>query len=281
MPNFLELPLEIRNHVYDILLWERLDPQLRGVMVVTEPYVKRDLPLRSYRGLLRACRQTHYEVKEAIRHMVASKQLDYDLTMTFSHGRPFFSLTWSWFPALSPTINHLCINVDLRTQEPMTVPRSTELVVPDEHELAFLLEEMPNNFAEQLFGYLAVLLKSLASLLVCGNPTFRILYTECVTLNLRRPTEPVLPTGHINPIYHCRRVPLDAEEARELHNVMQDTLKATSNWFDKFHAEDCDTQYPLIQIGSLRFATEGVVWAKGHNLLLPDWNTKLFRWIKY
>jgi hypothetical protein len=280
MTGFLDLPLEIRNHVYDILLWEKLDPQLRGVMVVKECYVKRDLPIRSYRGLLRVCRQIHHEFKRAIDHMVAAKQLNYDLTMTFSHGRPFFSLTWSWFPALSPTINHLCINVDLRTQEPMTVPRSTELVVPDEHELALLLEEMPNNFAEQLFGYLAILLRSLASLLASGNTTFRILYTECVTFNLCTPTEPILPAGHINPIYHCRRVPLDAEEARELHDIMQDTLKATSNWFKGFHAEDCNTLSPLIQIGSLRFATEGVVWAEGHNLVLPS-HIDRFSWLLY
>ncbi len=57
MTGFLDLPLELRNHVYELLLWDHLEPQFRGVMVVSEQYVKRDLPLRCYRGILRVCRQ--------------------------------------------------------------------------------------------------------------------------------------------------------------------------------------------------------------------------------
>ncbi|KAF2830875.1 hypothetical protein CC86DRAFT_367516 [Ophiobolus disseminans] len=279
MPGFLDLPLEIRNYVYDLLLWEELDkPQFRGVMVVKEAYIKNDLPLRCYRGLLPVCRQIHSEVKKGIQHMVASKRLIYDMTMTFSHGRPYFSLTWLRFPALSPTINHLSIAIDLRTREPL---RDSALgpFIPHEHELAHLLEDSPESFAGQLFNYIPILLKCLANLLSHGNPNFAVLYTECMTLNLRTPTKAVGSSGNgFNPISMCRRVPVDREEARKLHATMQNTLKAKSKGFKAFDARDCDRLVPLIQVGSLRFATEGRVWAEGHNLVLARDH---FQWLRY
>jgi hypothetical protein len=280
MPTLLDIPVELRSQIYDILLSKPLTPQSRGVIAITEPYVIRDLPLLSYLGLLRTCRQLYHEFKRAIQHAAAAKTLTYAATMTFSHGRPFFSLVWNAFPALYATITCIRVNVDLRTQEPLTDPRSQDPIVPDEHELALLIEEMPNNFAEQVFGYIAVLLKALARLLAHGDDRFRVLYTECITLNLRTPTEAVLPAGHINSIHHCSRVPVDREEARELHDTMQDTLKATSRWFEAFDAEDCGMLAPLIQVGVLRFETEGEVWAEGHNLVLPG-HKKRFHWLLY
>jgi hypothetical protein len=276
MPGFLDLPLEIRNHVYDLLLREQLEPQFRGVMVVKETYVKRDLPLRCYRGLLPVCRQIHFEFKEGIQHIVASKQLNYNLTITFSHGRPFFSMTWLQFPALSPTINHLYINVNLRTREPFSDNRSLNLVVPHEHELAHLLEDSPDSFAGQLFDYIAILLKTFANLLAAGNPNFSVLYTECMTLNLCTPTRAV-PSEH-GTLLQTRRVPVEKMEAQKMHTTMQNTLKATSKGFEAFDAQGCDSLFPLIQVGSLRFATEGQVWAEGHNLVLAYDN---FKWLTY
>jgi hypothetical protein len=261
MPGLLDLPVEIRNHVYDLLLWEELKPQSRGVMVVKEYYVKRDLPLPCYRGLLAVCRQIYFEFKQAIQHTVATKQLNYSLTTTFSHGRPFFSLEWSQFPALSPTINHLYINVDLRIREPFS---GRDSVVPHEHELAHLLGDSPESFAGQLFDYIAILLKAFANLLAAGNPEFSVLYTECMTLNLRKPTS--------------FRLPVVEREARRMHTTMQNTLKATSKEFEAFDAQGCSSLFPLIQVGSLRFATEGQVWAEGHNLVLAYDN---FKWLKY
>jgi hypothetical protein len=38
MAGILDLPLEIRNHVYELLLGEELDLQCREVMVVPETY---------------------------------------------------------------------------------------------------------------------------------------------------------------------------------------------------------------------------------------------------
>jgi hypothetical protein len=277
MSRFLDLPLEIRNHVWDLLLHQSLDLQFRGVMVVSEPYIKKDLPLRCYRGVLPVCRQIYYEFKQAIQHMVASKKLNYDLTITFSHGRPYFSLTWLRFPALSPTINHLFINVALRTREPYR-DGLMEASVPHEHELTHLLEDSPESFAGQLFDYIAILLKSLANLLSCGDPNFSVLYTECMTLNLRTPTKAVVPGAGHNSIEPCRLVPVDREEAQKLHNTMQNTLKATSKGFRAFNAQECHTLFPLIQIGSLRFATEGEIWAEGHNLVLAHDD---FQWLKY
>jgi hypothetical protein len=277
MPGFLDLPLELRNHVYEFLLWEELDPQFRGVMVVKETYVKRDLPLRCYRGLLSVCRQIHFEFKQGIQHIVASKQLNYDLTITFSHGRPYFSLTWAQFPALSPTINHLYINVNLRTREPFSDNRTVGMVVPHEHELAHLLEDSPESFAGQLFDYIAILLKAFANLLATGDANFSVLYTECITLNLCTPTRADIP-GDLNSVHHFRRVPVDRNEAQKLHNTMQNTLKATSKGFRAFDAQNCGTLFPLIQVGSLRFATEGQVWAEGHNLVLASDD---FQWLRY
>ncbi|KAF2849924.1 hypothetical protein T440DRAFT_468975 [Plenodomus tracheiphilus IPT5] len=278
MTGFLDLPLELRNCIYDLLLRQELEPLFRGVMVVSEHYVKRDLPPRCYRGLLRVCRQVCREFKQAIHHMVATKQLQYDLNVTFSHGRPYFSITWLRFPALSPTINHLSINVDLRTQEPFREGSRVSLM-PNEHELAHLLEDSPKSFAVQLFDYIAILLKTLANLLAKGNPHFRVIYTENLTLNFRTPTQVVVPlsSGH-NLINSSRRVAVDSDEATRLHNIMRNTLKATSKGFQAFNADDCDRLFPLIQIGSLRFATEGEVWGEGHNLVLAHEN---FQWLRY
>lgn len=285
MPGLLDLPVELRNYVYELLLGEELVPKSCGVMAVTEAYVKYDLPLRCYRGLLPTCRQINYEVKQAIQHIVALKQLNYDLNITFSHGRPFFSLTWLRFPALSPTINNMHIDVDLRTQEPFAsrpYPTPYEgLVVPDEHELALLIEEMPNNFAIQLFLYIRTLLLSFAKLLSCGSPHFRVLYTECLTLNLRTPTEAIGPSAHANHNYQSSlRFPVAADEARELLDTMLDTLKAESKQFLGLEASKCDTLSPLIQVGSLRFTIEGVLRAEGYNLVLPC-HVQRFHWLKY
>ncbi|OAK96148.1 hypothetical protein IQ06DRAFT_282644 [Phaeosphaeriaceae sp. SRC1lsM3a] len=285
MPGLLDLPVEVRNYVYEYLLAEDVVPKARGVMVVTETLVKHDLPLRCYRGILPACRQLNAEVKRAIQHIVVLKQLNYDLNIVFSHGRPFFSLTWLRFPGLSPTINNINIDVDLRTQEPLAsssypLPYETS-TVPDEHELALLIEEMPNNFAIQLFLYIRTLLTSIAKLLSSGSPDFRILYTECITLNLRTPTEASGPPGHSdNPYSSCRRVPVGQEEAQELLDTMLDTLKATSAWFPAWNASECDALSPLIQIGSLRFMTEGVLCAEGYNLVLPC-HVQQFHWLRY
>jgi len=276
MTGILDLPLEIRNYVYDLLLWEELDkPQFRGVLVVKEAYVKKDLPLCCYRGLLPVCRQIHAEVKKGIQHMVASQKLVYDMTITFSHGRPYFSITWLHFPALSPTINHLSIDIDLRTREPLS-NRALDPLVPHEHELAHLLEDSPESFAGQLFDYIAILFKTLAGLLSSGNPNFSVLYTECMTLNLRTPTQAVSSNAWGSS--RIQRVPLIREEVLKLHTTMQNTLKATSKGFKAFEARHCVSLVPLIQVGSLRFATEGNVWAEGHNLVLAHDD---FQWLRY
>lgn len=278
MTGFLDLPLELRNYVYELLLRDDLNPQFRGVMVVSEQYIKSDLPLRCYRGLLRVCSQVYCEFKQAVQHTVASKRLNYELDITFSHGRPFFSLTWIWFPALSPTINHLFINVNLRTREPFGDALHAA-IVPPEHQLTHLLEDSPESFAGQLFDYIAILLKTLANLLSQGNPSFSVLYTEVVVLNFRTPTKVVTPAGNShNPVNDSRRIRVDKDEARRLHETMRNTLKATSKAFRAFDASQCDRLFPLIQIGSLRFATEGEVWGEGHNLVLAHDD---FQWLRY
>ncbi|KAF2130223.1 hypothetical protein P153DRAFT_365855 [Dothidotthia symphoricarpi CBS 119687] len=278
MPGFLDLPLELRNNVYEILLKEELKSHFRGVMVVSEAYVRRELPLRCYWGLIRACRQTHQEFKRAIHHMVAAKELAYELDITFSHGRPYFSISWTRFAALSPTINHLFINVDLRIREPFH-DSIINSYVPHEHELAHLLEDSPESFAGQLFDYIAILFKTLASLLSHGNPNFNVLYTEVMTLNLRTPTETVVPIcSDPHPVRLSRRICVDRTEAGTLHNRMKSTLKATSKGFQAFDASECDKLFPLIQVGSLRFATEGEVWGEGHNLVLAHND---FQWLRY
>jgi hypothetical protein len=278
MAGFLDLPLELRNQIYGMLLEEKLDPQIRGVMAVSESYVMKDLPLRCYRGLFRVCRQVYFEVKQAIHHMAASKELNYDLTITFSHGRPYFSLTWTRFPALSHTINHLFLNIDLRIGEPFR-DGPLDTMIPHEHELAHLLEVSPENFATQLFDYIAILLKTLATLLSYGSTNFRVLYTEAMTLNIRTPTRAEIPHGQgHDPISSCRRMLVDRTEFSKLDDTMRSTLKATSKAFRAFDANQCDSLSPLIQIGSLRFATEGDVWGEGHNLVLAHDD---FQWLKY
>lgn len=279
MTGFLDIPLELRNHIYDFLLREELQPHFRGVMIVSEPIVKHDLPLRCYRGLLPACRQINRELKQAIKHMVATKELQYDMTMTFSHGRPYFSLEWLRLPALSPTINHLCLNVDLRTQEPFRDHVNTTSILPSEEELRFLLRDPSGSFAVQLFAYLATLLKTLANLLSQGIPGFRVLYTESMTINLRTPTKVVIYGNRFEQIDPChRRQLVKSEEAERMHGTMRDTLKDMSKAFKAYDASDCDKIFPLIQIGTLRFATEGEVWGEGHNLVLAH---DEFHWLRY
>jgi len=247
-------------------------------MVVSEHYVRSDLPLRCYRGLIRVCRQIRHEFKQAVQHMVAAKQLQYELNIVFSHGRPFFSVKWLRFPALSPTINHLFINVDLRTREPFREGLRASWV-PHENELAHLLEDSPQSFAAQLFDYIAILLKTLANLLAHGDPCFSVIYTEMMTLNFSTPTTVIVPVpGAHNPVDSSRRVPVNWEEAAKLHDTMCSTLNATSKAFHAFNANHCDRLFPLIQIGSLRFANEGEVWGEGHNLVLAHEN---FQWLRY
>lgn len=274
MAGFLDLPLELRNQVYEYLLYEPFEPRFRGVMVVQEKYIKEHLPLRSYFGLLSVSRQVNYEFKEAIRHMNAAKQLIYELDITFSHGRPYFSLTWRNFPALSPVINTITINVDLRLREPFTEGIAS-VAVPHEHELVHLLDDGPGSFASQLFDYIAILLKTLAHLLSHGNPNFSLLYTEAITLNLRRPTQTVSSMSYNGP---TRRVKIDKEEAVRLDETMRNTLKANAKAFKAYDAKECDKLFPLIQIGSLRFATEGMIWGEGHNLVLANDD---FQWLRY
>ena len=276
MTGFLNLPLELRNNVYDLLLHENLTPSFRGVMVVSEAYVKRDLPLKSYRGLLLVCRQTYQEFKNAIQHLAASKKLNYELDITFSHGRPYFSLTWQSFAALSPTINHLLINVDLRIQEPLGTFSTS---IPHDHELAHLLEDFSKSFAVQLFDYIAILLKSLFNLLLSGNLATSILYTESMTLNLRTPTRLTLSGGsHHNPHGCSRRIPVCKYEVSKLWATMRNTLQETSKRFQAFEARKCEGLFPRIQIGCLKFATENRVWGEGHNLILAE---RDFMWLKY
>lgn len=281
MPGFLDLPLELRNYVYEILLWEEVEPQFRGVMVVSEVYVKRALPMRCYRGLVQVCRQIRCEFKQAVQHMVAAKQLKYELTLTFSHGRPYFSLEWSRFPGLSPTINHLLVHVDLRTQEPFQA-RVLDHMVPHAHELAHLLEDSDESFAVQVFDYIAILLKTLANLLSSGDPGFNVLYAETMTLNLRTPTKASSRTSLVVHNYYtgnaCRQVTVDRSEARKLHKTMSDTLKSTSRRFHAYNANDCSQLVPLIQVGALQFATEGQIWGKGNNLVLAETD---FQWLRY
>ena len=276
MTGFLDLPLELRNYVYDLLLHEDLKPSFRGVMVVSAAYVKRDLPLKSYGGLLLVCHQLYQEFKTAIQHFAASKQLSYEMDITFSHGRPYFSLTWIRFVALSPIVNHLLINVDLRIQEPFS---GASEHTPNDQELSLLIEDRPKSFAVQLFDYIAILLKSLFDLLLAGNPNASILYTESMTLNLRMPTRLLTSRGsHHNPHGCSRRIPVDKSEAAKLWGTMRNTLQATSKDFQAFEARKCEQLFPRIQIGCLRFATEGCIWGEGHNLILAE---RDFMWLKY
>lgn len=275
MPGLLHLPLEIRNHVYEVLLHDVLEPQMRGVMVVSDNYIRDQLPLRPYRGLLRTCRQTHHEFKQAIHHMAASGRLNYELDIIFSHGRPFFSLTWIRFPALSPIINSVLFNIDLRVRDPFRDGMSDDSI-PHDHELAHLLEDQKKSFAGSLFDYAAILFKALTNLLANGDRAFRILYMETLILNFRTPTMLVPGLAHLaTPL---RRVNVEAEEAKKLLDTMRGTLQANVKAFKAFNADDCGNLFPLIQIGSLRFATEGIVWAEGHNLILAHDD---FQWLRY
>lgn len=276
MTTFLNLPLELRNYVYDILLHETIEPQFRGVMVVKETYVQRDVPLRCYRGLFGTCRQIYHEVKQAIKHMSATKQLNYELAVTFSHGRPFYSLTWKHFPALSPTVNHMVIDIGLQTHEPFE--SSGTMRIPHEQELTNLLDHSPESFAWQLFDYIAVLLKALANLLASGDPNFGVLFIEMITLNLKTPIRAYAHNRLHDPMGQRTRVRVNEEEEEKIHDAMQQTLKATSQGFQGFDAKDCHRLSPLIQVGALRFATEGKLWGEGYNLVLAHDD---FQWLRY
>ncbi|KAF2020847.1 hypothetical protein BU24DRAFT_403916 [Aaosphaeria arxii CBS 175.79] len=244
-------------------------------MLVTAKYVREHLPLRCYRGLLRACHQTYREVKQAIQHMHASKQLNYELSIAFSHGRPFFSLTWLRFPALSSVINNLVINVDLRLREPFSEAGTTPSM-PADSDLLSLLEDNDLGFASHVFDYLAVLLKTLADLMFYRDPDSAVLYVEAVTLNLTRPTQ-MVSSIHGTDV-RSRRVLVDREEAHGLDETMRTTLRTNVQGFGAFDASKCNTLTPLIQIGTLRFASDCTVWGKGHNLVIADKN---FAWLKY
>ncbi|KAJ4295476.1 hypothetical protein N0V90_007488 [Kalmusia sp. IMI 367209] len=217
---------------------------------------------------------TYYEFKQAIQHLAASKQLNYELNITFSHGRPYFALTWVWFPGLSATINSLVVNVDLRIREPFYYEGHFQS--PHDHELAHLIEHGAGSFADQLFDYIAILLKTLAKLLSNADLHFNLLYTENLVLNFRTPTTMV--RGLEIPRAEQRRVNVDPEEADELLDTMRNTLKAAAKGFLGFDARRCGLLSPLIQIGSLKFATEGIVWGEGHNMILAHND---FQWLQY
>lgn len=260
--------------MYEFLLREELEPQSRAMMVVSENYIKERLPLRNYRGLLQTCRKTYYEFKQAIQHLAASKKLNYDLDIVFSHGRPYFAMTWLRFPALSATINSILVNVHLRIREPFNY--EGQFQAPHDHELAHLIGDGPESFAVQLFDYIAILLKTLANLLSHGDAHFNLLYTENLVLNFRTPTTMV--NSLEVPRAEQRRVNVDPEEAGDLLDVMQVTLKSNAKAFEAFAASQCGMLSPLIQIGSLKFATEGVVWGEGHNMILAQND---FQWLQY
>lgn len=168
MPHFLEIPLEIRDHVYKILLAEPLEPRPRTVMPTNERFITDDIPLRNYRGLLSTCQQTHRKVKNAIQFLATTRRLNYFINMAFSHKVPYPTLTWLHFPTLSPTINPLCINIDLADSPQLG------------HILAVTVADCPlldgetSNFAWRTFNYVAELLKALAILLKHGNPNSRM-----------------------------------------------------------------------------------------------------------
>ncbi|KAF2193411.1 hypothetical protein K469DRAFT_712160 [Zopfia rhizophila CBS 207.26] len=274
MVGLLDLPLELRNLIYDILLYEPLEPRPRGVLTIYERGVKDYLPLQCYRGLLRVNHQIYREFKEAIRHLSSSKQINYLLDFAFIHGRPFFSLTWIHFPALSPLINSITINIDLKVRDPFS-SRVENRYFPSEWELDELLEDNPKSFASQLFDYAAILLKSLAGLLSYGDPGFNLLYIEAMTLNLRRPTCPYESRDGPN---YSRRQPVAEAEAKALGQTMRETLKDNAKGFSPFAATDCFKLSPLIQIGALKFASEGQLWGEGHNMVLAGDD---FRWLHY
>ncbi|KAF2690088.1 hypothetical protein K458DRAFT_439181 [Lentithecium fluviatile CBS 122367] len=217
MTRFLDISLELRNHVYDLLI------------------------------------TTFFELKQAIRHLAVAKQLAYELHITFSHGRPYFSLTWVRLPALLQTINFMIINVDLRVCEPWNGLYDGD-TVPHDYKQDHLLEDSPDSFARQLFDYIALLLKAPASLLSNGDSTFRVLFVETMILNFRTPTTLASSLAISNT--QRRRVRIKPEETLKLHDTMRHTLKANAKAFLSFDAAECGNLSPLIQIGSLCFATE-------------------------
>ncbi|PVI04152.1 hypothetical protein DM02DRAFT_519250 [Periconia macrospinosa] len=208
--------------------------------------------------------------------MAASKELNYEMDLLFSHGRPFFSLTWKKFPALSSVVNSVLFNIDLRVRDPYrggedSGPR------PRTRELALLLEDPKTCFAGSLFDYAAILFKSISNLLSNGDPAFRVLYMESLILNFRTPTT-IVPGLSRTAITPTRRVPVEPEEAKKLLDTMRGTLQANVKAFKAFDAANCGELFPLIQIGRLQFATEGYVWGEGHNMILAHDD---FQWLRY
>jgi hypothetical protein len=208
--------------------------------------------------------------------MSSKQQLLYGLDIVFSHGRPYFSLTWLQFPALSPVINSMTVNVHLRLREPFSEVEGP--TVPHEHELEHLIDYSPGSFARQLFDYIAILLKVLAGLMAQGNATFSLMYIEALTLNLGWPTQVVPDSVQYLATLQPRRGKVGESEGRRIEAKMRNTLRNNVKAFAAFDAKDCSMLSPHIQIGSLRFATEGVVWGEGYNLVLADSD---FKWLRY
>ncbi|KAF1997377.1 hypothetical protein P154DRAFT_283241 [Amniculicola lignicola CBS 123094] len=276
MSCFLDLPGEVRDQIYAYFLQEPVQPRYHGVMIISERYVKFHLPLRPYWALLRTCRQMERDLWESIRHLTAKNEMNYLLNLTFSHGWPYFGLNWVEFPALSPLVNSITVNVDLRLREPFREAHVE--TIPHEHELTHLLGQEPGNIVEQLFDYLAMLLKTLARLMLNRNTGSGQLYTELITLNFRTPTVLVSPNSMSLVLRVQQRAPVAKEEAKEFDRMVRGTLKATVRKFGAFDARNCGTLFPLIQIGSLRFATEGQVWGQGNNMVLAEDD---FQWLHY
>ncbi|KAF2116108.1 hypothetical protein BDV96DRAFT_491960 [Lophiotrema nucula] len=283
MPGLLDIPLELRNHVYEYLLAQDFIPQPRGVICLNERYIKSYFPPQCYRGLLHVCRQTYHEFKAAIQHEADANRLHYELTVEFNHGRPYYSLTWIRFPGLSPTINSLTINVDLHLREPYGDGSE-----PGNADFMKLLEQPGRaNFAERLLdSHLPVLLSTLSGLLHDGLMKERVLYVENLTINLKWPTQYAGTIGSslVNPRgreYQVTsgRVRVGEKEAKELDITMRRSLSLTVADFGA-HVVVLEHRAPekLVQIGCLRLATEGDVWATGNNLDLRD---DKFGWLRY
>lgn len=63
--------------------------------------------------------------------------------------------------------------------------------------------------------------------------------------------------------------------------IIKDTLKdEQTKCFSSMDAGVASELYPLIQFGKLQFASEGEVWAEGHNFVL-NVEKGVFCWLKY
>ncbi|KNG44827.1 hypothetical protein DDE82_001471 [Stemphylium lycopersici] len=148
MPGFLDLPLELRNHVYEALLGEELERSFRGVMVVSEHYLCINVDLRTREPLRDGPRESFVPHEHELAHLLEhsptcfAKQLfDYiaiflkTLANLLFQGNPRFSVLYTENMTLNLRTPTKVVALGGSGHNPITLSRRLRVDQAEAHRL--------------------------------------------------------------------------------------------------------------------------------------------------